>query len=112
MKTTEGNKLIDAFMIVCSMEDKPLNYKHSSSFGKNYFKGLKYHSSWDWLIPVVENIYNLNYDVNISTGGYCQVRNFENDVKNYDYEGNGKSMIDATWQAVIKFIEWYNTQNK
>ena len=47
---------------------------------------LKYHTSWDWLIPVVEKIESLN------------IVSFE---KNLQKEGD--------YQAVIQFIKQYNS---
>lgn len=68
---------------------------------------IKYHSSWDWLMPVVEKIESMSNDVRIYTGhttitanGYpvCQVV----DVLK----------INATCQAVYQFIQWYNKQKE
>jgi len=57
---------------------------------------LKYHTSWDWLMKVIEK---------------CR----EKDPPMRIYEYNQYIMqsfnyldIEETWKAVIKFIKWYN----
>lgn len=73
-----------------------------------------YHSSWDWLMPVVEKIEETeyNYDTRIHydalEGAYF--------VDIVDW-GNAEracqtsyiSRIDAVYKAVIEFIKWYNS---
>ncbi len=55
--------------------------------------GLKYHSSWDWLMPVVEKISGSGY-----AGGIMS------DLKGALIIAD----IEAVYNAVIEFIEWYN----
>ena len=79
---------------------------------------LEYHSSWDWLMPVVENIEAMGYVVYIGN----------HDCKIWDKEVfspfNERPLIDGwyanyvdskkittVWNAVVEFIKWYN-QNK
>ena len=47
-----------------------------------------YHTSWDWLMPVVEKIYSLDAHID-----FFRVINLE-----------------ATYKAVVEFIKEYNTQ--
>jgi len=54
-------------------------------------KGLKYHSSWDWLIPVIENIDHLQHEPVMSIENALSTRS-----------------IDNTYKAVIEFIKEYN----
>jgi len=73
---------------------------------------LSYHLSFDWLMPVVEKIeadrkYRVPMvwnccDVNDATDGYSNI-----------VEITGMpTKIEAVWQAVVQFIEWYNKQSK
>lgn len=98
MSTTEGNQLIANFIGILTDGDRT-----SKHFGS---KLLQYHSSWDWLMPVVEKIEAIedsdNYEVDIF-GNCCQIGISENAI--------GETKIEATWNAVILFIQWYN-QNK
>jgi hypothetical protein len=57
----EGNKLIADFMGEKWEINSVTNYQLPvvKKFGK--WKGLRYHTSWDWLMPVVVKIENINY---------------------------------------------------
>lgn len=75
---------------------------------------LKYHSSWDWLMPVVEKIENKNFQfqicadfINISaTNPSFMIRKKFKGV-NIDM-GIPETKIQGVWLAVIEFIKWYN----
>ena len=54
---------------------------------------LKFNSSWDWLMPVVEKIANLHLKENVTTLPIS-------------------SNIKTVWDACLEFIKWYNEQNK
>lgn len=76
---------------------------------------LKYHSSWDKLMPVVENISSLDngkYNFHISSTGQwaCYINRddvFESEIANY---GGFEPIIINVWKSVFKFIQWYNKQ--
>jgi hypothetical protein len=79
-------------------------------------KKLNYHSSWDWLMPVVEKIENLEY---INREGRFNLGsvNFEENYTAYVIDNGvgliqeeGETKLHATYQAVVQFIEWYNEQ--
>jgi len=66
----------------------------------------KYHSSWGWLMPVVEKIDNLaEYEVIL----YSTSTHIKRYVGKPDYNNMevGKR-LEATWQAVVEFIKWHN----
>lgn len=69
---------------------------------------LLYHSSWDWLMPVVEKIGGLhikhNLEDEISWKRFALFENLYLWVMNGD-----KANI---YQACIEFIKWYNQQSK
>jgi len=76
---------------------------------------LRYHLSWNWLMPVVEKIEGLGYDSRIcghnSDGGYlCDFVNFENEEA--ASKTSYSSKIEAVWLSVIDFITWYNSSNQ
>lgn len=81
---------------------------------------FKYHSSWDWLMPVVEKIQSIDitpppnysgYRIEILVQGYVKINGFPMPpiFTNVSIEG---SLIKAVWEAVIQFITWYNSQLK
>lgn len=87
---------------------------------------LKYHCSWDWIMPVIERIESISTPtiekiwVSIS-GKSCAMWNYfspmevlrKNDVPNiYRIKINSESKLKATWLACIDYIKWYNEHNK
>jgi len=76
---------------------------------------VRYHSSWDWIMPVVEKIESLGYDSRIignnSDGGFlCDFVDIENNEA--ACKTSYTSKIQAVWLAVVDFIRWYNEQTK
>lgn len=84
----------------------------------SFTNDLKYNSSWDWLMPVVERIESLGYWINAKRN-FCIIEVFGN-----DYEAKNKNTffvnkkqwaetkLEAVYNAVVEFILWYNQQNK
>ncbi len=58
---------------------------------------LLFHTSWDWLIPVVEKILNKS-DNDELIERFCANTNHLNH--------------DATYKAVVEFVKMYNTKKK
>lgn len=91
----EGNKLIAEFMdIETTLHDCNVFYR----FGC-YLKDvsvLEYHSSWNWLMPVVEKIKQLKIE---EFGKKKPIMSALMDVD-----------IEPLYQAVIEFIKWHKTQ--
>lgn len=61
---------------------------------------LEYHTSFDWLMPVVEKIEGLGYTVHIE-GSYCKIGDMNAVISDAD-------KIEVTWLAVVEFIQWHN----
>lgn len=66
-----------------------------------------YHDNWDSLMPVIEKIESLGY--------FCMINKWTSVYTGSEKNGRisittveGKSKLTNTYQAVIKFIEWYN----
>jgi len=111
----EGNKIIAEFMEGSLVKDHSildddkgatwmrLKRYEVGKFGYYEINDLKFHSSFDWLMPVVEKIGKLSpftiYEkgMRISDAGVV--------CKLYD------SLIENIWNAVILYIKFYN-QNK
>ena len=66
---------------------------------------LQYHTSWDWLMPVIENIESdERYDVEILQYGTRILDNQKeivNNIANISFD----KKIDHTYQAVVEFIK-------
>lgn len=123
MKTiTEQNALIAEFM---GIEPRQIN---ATSYGWNdgpFFacsyptkaevmqavsKYAKYHESWDWLMPVVEKIESILPDDSIISIQYKDCIIPINEAEFDIIEKNAESKIEATFNAVVEFIEWYNQE--
>lgn len=143
---TTGNQLIADFMQPFSEmafssyyympQHSFINCKYGEYFTEDCFKPeeMKYHSSWDWLMPVVEKIENISIgrfakqikmDDCAPIDGYFWFKTSKDIIRiyanvyywnpEYDIEGltqnfEGDTKIEATYKAVIEFIKWYNQQ--
>lgn len=129
MNTNESNVLIAQFM--GAKELPPNGQLEFSTFqvfppkkGSNLChtaavcmpEDLQYHTSWDWLMPVVEKIHLIDKEysayVSISkhrTSIMRKDRLFNPDFKGEIYAEDG-GILQNTYQAVIQFIQWYNKQ--
>jgi len=118
MNTTENNKLIAEFMGYKVETDLyggiPVNGMKTITVRTD---SLKFHSDWNWLMEVVEKIeatedptqkgvfasVEINKKYTRINCYYCRNRNYYNVTKN-------GSKIEATYNACIAFINWYNEQ--
>lgn len=94
----EKNRMIAKFM------GKEIYQYHHESF---------YHTSWDWLMPVVEKIERLGFTIEknfqpIDNDWQCLV------VKGNDilFQEFNEQSIQAMHYVVSEFIEMYNNKNK
>lgn len=71
---------------------------------------LKFDTSWDWLMPVVEKIEDLMYLVEIKSENVIITHNYKA-VVIIDGVRKGFNKKQATFKAVVEFIKWYN-ENK
>ena len=113
MKTNEilnGNKLIAEFMGLsyCTKYQYEGWYKnHEHNYRICGFDGLKYHSSWDWLMPVVEKIEQLGAqtfdDIGVTVYSYFEIRNIH---------VNLHWSKDHGYQLFLEVIpKWMNSSN-
>ena len=101
----EGNKLIAEFMGV----DVDSYTSYAEELRKCYSESdLEYHSSWDWLMPVVDKLMSTKQCDMIIHAKNLVVISYGGKTFSY-YE---MSLIENVWIAVVEFIKWYNSQNK
>ena len=100
MNTQENNKLIAEFMgwdILSPTTIPPNLHLSNLEVDNGEIPNFKFHSSWDWLMPVVEKIDNLFGEDDI-------VDDMINKVHNAVLQFNR----DITYNAVVEFIKWHN----
>jgi hypothetical protein len=102
MSIEEGNKLIAEFM---GLKSEWKKYPNPQLDRLEVDKGThwdeaKYHTSWDWLMPVAAKVTAMNLPnsaaLYIAPVSLALVR----------------CNINDTWQSVVAFITWYNQQPK
>lgn len=74
---------------------------------------LDYHSSWDWLMPVVEKIESLKGDnwIVLVTIKHCQcsIKYFHlYKEKRVEFITGCSTKRKAIYKVVVEFIKWYN----
>lgn len=76
-------------------------------------KEMQYHSSWDWLMPVVDKIRMLEIveDFNINITCDVCIEGISNLSIHIYVEGNSTT-LKTTYKAVVEFIKWHNKQEK
>jgi hypothetical protein len=98
----EGNRLIAGFMelIHCTDPDHKNDKCYEVPYAKGYHKirDMQYHTSWDWLKPVIDKIFT-----------YALAHR-----EQVDKIINISIVVDIlpAWQAVVDFIKWYNQKQK
>lgn len=107
MNITESNKLIAEFMgMKKHHNDNSMMVKITSQGNEVVLiDTLQYHSSWDWLMPVVEKIQKLYQE--------CMYHN--NQIyKDYYYKVLDKGISttrEIIYKSVVEFIKEYNELN-
>ena len=72
---------------------------------------LEYHTSWDWLMPVVESMESMGYNVSIMRR--CWVVVFDTNVmKEIVSIERRASKLEVTYEAVVEFIKQYNENER
>lgn len=117
-ETAEGNKLIAQFMgavwefqeeiyksYAWHFEKGKTPTKHSSLWWGT--EQLQYHDNWEWLMPVLEKIKELDYPYLISNNTCSIYKVWQHTLASHDHS---KTTIEATWKAVVKFIKWHKQQ--
>lgn len=86
---------------------------------KETYRDLPFHRSWDWLIPVVEKIDQLEivYYFSILFNHSSDI--LLTNVKISDYDNNfyqhikgDENTIDIVYKTTVEFIKWYNLKTK
>lgn len=70
---------------------------------------MQYHTSWDWLMPVVEKIQGMKKEVHeLTWDSHFEMIDRKCTFYRFSYISE-VSTIDAVWTVVVEFIKWYNS---
>lgn len=114
-----GNRLIAEFMGLTKKEQEWRMPYPTTAFLINdrwhSVKRLQYHTSWDWLMPVVEKIANSSSDhefiIEMGKTFISSRRRHLDDGRSYHWkDGEPNEKIITVWKTCIEFIQFYNTQ--
>ncbi len=97
----EGNKLIAMFDGLEKSDMKDMEKYYFTVYGYLTIEDLEYHSSWDWLMPVVKKCSKI---LNNDKEGSLIAPFFSINKALLEIE------IDKLWKSVIEFIKWYNLE--
>ena len=103
MTTVEGNKLIDEFMQL------PVSMVHGALCYADWdgMHSVKYHESWDWLMPVVEKVSTVFNQMD-----FIEIAEMPKSAQEIWELKICAPSIAVVWFAVVSFIQWYNQQKK
>lgn len=81
--------------------------KHVEDEGDNnfLFHQLCFHSSWDWLIPVLNKIYLLNNSLDFESEQYKTFEEIFSEVTLFEIFQND---ISSVYERCIEYINYYN----
>jgi hypothetical protein len=81
----------------------------------NTFDELLFHKSWDWLIPVVEEIGLRRFSdkrlmgiVTMYSTNRTAIQCYKNEELIQTIDEMDVAGITSTYNAVVRYIEWYN----
>ena len=112
----ESNKLIAEFMGVKPTMYSPDTYGYADSpffsvmednpekVMEAIAKYAKYHTSWDWLIPVIKKIREI-INVDMTIDEYYDAVGMAQRLNPYNYT------IESIYDGVVEFIKLYNYKN-
>lgn len=117
-----SNKLIAEFMGATAYKHgifEAVNFPEATKEGfKSYdLIYLQYHSSWDWIMTVVEKIESLSYNkgrhyyIHI-TQSHVQFLIDRTNETPFSKWGSTNNKLQAIYKAVIQFIKWYNERKQ
>lgn len=123
MEIPENNKLIAVFegwemhpSMPQTMQVKEIEQGFRKLSDFCFIEDLSYHKDWNELMRVVEKIESFSdnfmgssYNVNIES---LWVEIINNRTSDTIVKADADTKIESVYLAVVKFIKWYNKQNK
>lgn len=121
MTTEEKNKKIALFMGgKYDKEHEVASFRYNDDYvifpsGQYFLSDLRYHKSWDWLIPVVEKIRNsgnvIAFEISFSLAVVSKIC-YGSSADEYQckaFESNDS--LESVYQMCFAFVKWYQENN-
>ena len=102
------NKLIAEFMGMQHTDIGWYDNEETLQLQNNTFDELQFHTSWNWLMPVVEKIESLGYEFFIVENRVEVSHNTDHSIEtiiDFTFHGGKRG---ATYRGVVEFINQYN----
>jgi len=109
----EGDKLIAKFMeVLYGTKEFPKHwYSNDLIDGHRAHSELKYHSSWDWLMPIIDKIESIDgcsFKVGLQFA-FAYVQGISLHDEPFVVRAIGENRIGTAYNLVVRFIKWYNS---
>jgi hypothetical protein len=110
----QNNKLIAEFI---GMQNTNIGWYDNNEVltikDNNTFDELLFHSSWDWLMPVVRKIVDLCINDGVEGNFKEDWTLFESEQYTSILNTVSLAIIEDSYKVVVEFIKWYNeTKNR
>jgi len=96
MNTQENNKMIAEFMGMQHTDIGWYDNEETLQLRNNTFDELQFHKEWNWLMPVVHKCLDIYHTEQM------------NDDLNFEFYDGLSHSREATYKAVVEFINQYN----
>lgn len=117
----KNNELIAEFECLNKIKDLESINKDNEHLKDHYFlpneefpfwesDSLKYNTSFDWLLPVVDKCFD-RHSIRKEDGKYKFIGDHFYHFKQHRIATEGERMIDVYYDAVIEYLKWYNDEN-
>jgi len=106
MNTTEKNILIAEFLCT-TQKTKDLDDCYILNGKAYHIEDLNFHSSWEWLMQVVEKIESIGGTQIFINGISCEII-----FKGIVISKHSNTKIESVYNACVEFILWFNENKK
>lgn len=88
------------------------HYKHDEDIDCHQFllEQLQFHTSWDWLVPVVEKIESLGYIFMICKHEAGVTCDRSSGLERPKCDVKADSKLKAVYDCAVNFIKWYTNK--
>jgi hypothetical protein len=100
----EGNQLIAEFVGYVEVDGIKFDLPHNENHAEEY----EYHSSWDWIMPVVERVESIGYWIRMDYNDVFVVVDDTNIVIENPMRKDTDTKLLLVWRVVVEFVKWYN----